>query len=49
MNLNQVNEKNVSLTKRADKLQVNGANITATAETLNGIIYVIDQVLLPPQ
>jgi uncharacterized surface protein with fasciclin (FAS1) repeats len=49
MNLNQVNGKNVSLTKTGDKLQVNGANITATVETSNGIIYVIDKVLLPPQ
>ncbi len=47
MNLNQVNGKNVSLTKNDGKLQVNGANITATVETSNGIIYVIDKVLLP--
>jgi uncharacterized surface protein with fasciclin (FAS1) repeats len=47
MNLNQVNGKNVSLTKTDGKLQVNGANVTATIETSNGIIYVIDNVLLP--
>ena len=47
MNLNQVNGKNVSLTKNGDKLQVNGANVTATVQTSNGIIYVIDSVLLP--
>jgi uncharacterized surface protein with fasciclin (FAS1) repeats len=47
MNLNQVNGKNVSLTKSGDKLQVNGANIIATVETSNGLIYVIDNVLLP--
>jgi uncharacterized surface protein with fasciclin (FAS1) repeats len=47
MNLNQVNGKNVSLKKDGDKLQVNGANVLATVETSNGIIYVIDSVLLP--
>jgi uncharacterized surface protein with fasciclin (FAS1) repeats len=47
MNLNQVNGKNVSLTKNGNQLQVNGANVTATIETSNGIIYVIDTVLLP--
>jgi uncharacterized surface protein with fasciclin (FAS1) repeats len=47
MNLNQVNGKNVSLSKVDDKLQVNGANILATIETSNGIVYVIDNVLLP--
>ena len=46
MNLNQVNGKNVSLTKDGDKLKVNGANILATIPTSNGIIYVTDQVLL---
>jgi uncharacterized surface protein with fasciclin (FAS1) repeats len=47
MNLNQVNGKNVSLTKSDGKLQVNGANVLATIETSNGIIYVIDKVLIP--
>ena len=46
MNLNQVNGKNVSLTKEGDKIKVNGANILATIPTSNGIIYVTDQVLL---
>ena len=47
MNLNQVNGKNVSVTKNEGKLQVNGANIIGTVETSNGIIYVVDKVLLP--
>ena len=47
MSLNQVNGKNVSLTKKDGKLQVNGANVTAAIETSNGIIYVIDTVLIP--
>jgi uncharacterized surface protein with fasciclin (FAS1) repeats len=49
MNLNQVNGKNVSVTKKGGKLQVNGADILATVQTSNGIIYVIDTVLLPAQ
>jgi uncharacterized surface protein with fasciclin (FAS1) repeats len=47
MTLNEVNGKNVTLTKENDKLKVNGANVLATAETSNGVIYVIDQVLIP--
>lgn len=47
MTLNQVNGKNVSVTKADDKLQVNGVDILATVQTSNGIIYVIDTVLLP--
>jgi len=47
MNLNQVNGKNVSLASNDGKLQVNGANVSATVETSNGIIYVIDKVLIP--
>jgi len=47
MNLGQVNGKNVTLTKEGDKMKVNGANILATVQTSNGIIYVIDAVLIP--
>jgi uncharacterized surface protein with fasciclin (FAS1) repeats len=49
MNLNQVNGKNVTLSKEGDKIKVNGNDILATVNTSNGIIYVIDNVLLPPQ
>lgn len=48
MNLNQVNGSNVKLGKVGDKLTVNEANIAGAAPTSNGLIYVIDQVLLPP-
>lgn len=48
MSLNEVNGRNVKLGKTGGKLSVNGANITATIATSNGVIYVIDQVLLPP-
>ena len=47
MSLNQVNGKNVTLKKTDNGLQVNGADIAATIETSNGIIYVIEDVLLP--
>ncbi len=47
MTLNQVNSKNVNLKKSGDKIQVNGANVIATVPASNGIIYVIDGVLLP--
>jgi uncharacterized surface protein with fasciclin (FAS1) repeats len=49
MNLNQVNGKNITLTKEGDKLKVNGNDVLATVNTSNGIIYVIDTVLMPPQ
>ena len=48
MSLNQVNGKNVTITKEGDKTQVNGAAVLGAVQTTNGIIYVIDQVLLPP-
>lgn len=47
MTLNQVNGKNITLTKDGERIQVNGANIIATVPTSNGIIYVLDAVLLP--
>jgi uncharacterized surface protein with fasciclin (FAS1) repeats len=47
MTLNQVNGKNIKLTKNGELIQVNGANIIATISTSNGIIYVLDAVLLP--
>lgn len=47
MKLDQVNGKKVSLTKDGDKILVNGAGIVATVPTSNGVIYVIDKVLLP--
>lgn len=47
MTLNQVNGKNVTLTKDGTALKVNGANVVGTVQTSNGIIYVVDGVLLP--
>jgi len=47
MNLNEVNGKNVTLTKEGDQLLVNGIKVLATVDTANGVIYVIDNVLSP--
>jgi uncharacterized surface protein with fasciclin (FAS1) repeats len=49
MNLNQVNGKNVTLSKEGEKLKVNGNEVLATVNTSNGVIYVIGNVLLPPK
>lgn len=47
MVLNQVNGKNITLGKSGDAVTVNGAKVLGTAPASNGIIYVIDGVLLP--
>lgn len=47
--LGQVNGGNITITKKDGKLIVNGtATIIASIPTSNGIIHVIDGVLLPP-
>jgi uncharacterized surface protein with fasciclin (FAS1) repeats len=48
--LNEVNGQNISIQKAADgKITINGkAHIVATIPASNGIIHVIDEVLLPP-
>ena len=46
--LNQVNGDNVTVGLKDGKFTVNGANVLATIPASNGIIYVIDAVLLPP-
>lgn len=45
---NQVNGDNVTIKKEGDKVTVNGANIIASIPASNGIIHVVDAVLLPP-
>jgi uncharacterized surface protein with fasciclin (FAS1) repeats len=42
-----VTPKKVKITKQGDKTFVNGYEILASIETSNGIIHVIDNVLLP--
>lgn len=50
MTLNQVNLDNVTLKKGADgKITVNGANVLGSVKASNGVVYVIDTVLLPPE
>lgn len=44
----QANGNNISIAVKDGKTMVNGANITASVPVSNGIIYVIDAVLLPP-
>ncbi len=48
--LGQVNGGNIKLTKKGNDVFVNDvAKIVATIPTSNGVIYVIDKVLLPAQ
>lgn len=49
MTLNQVNLDNVTLTKKDGKITVNGANVVGVVKASNGVVYVIDAVLLPPE
>lgn len=47
MRLNQVNGQDVTLGKKDGVMTVNGAKILGAVDASNGIVYVIDQVLLP--
>lgn len=49
MSLNQVNLDNVTLNKKDGKITVNGANVLGIVKASNGVVYVIDAVLLPPE
>jgi len=47
--INQANLKNITITIKDGKMMVNNtANVLATIPASNGIVYVIDAVLLPP-
>ena len=47
--IGQVNGGNITISKKDGKLIINGvANVIATVPASNGIVYVIDAVLLPP-
>jgi len=47
-NIGQVNGKNITISKKDGKIVVNGkANVVASIPASNGIIHVIDEVLLP--
>jgi uncharacterized surface protein with fasciclin (FAS1) repeats len=48
--LGQVNGSNITITKKDGKTIINGnATIVASIPASNGIIHVVDGVLLPPQ
>ncbi len=47
MILNQVNSKNVTLNRNGDEITINGAKVLGEVPASNGIVYVIDKVLLP--
>lgn len=47
---NEVNSQNITISNKDGKIKINGtANIIATVPASNGVIYVIDEVLLPPK
>ena len=46
--LNMVNGDNVTVSVKDGKVMVNGATISASVPASNGIVHVIDAVLLPP-
>ena len=47
--INQANLKNITINMKDGKMMVNqSANVVATLQATNGIVYVIDAVLLPP-
>jgi uncharacterized surface protein with fasciclin (FAS1) repeats len=47
--LNQVNSGNISISKKDGKVMINNtATIIASIPASNGIIHVIDGVLIPP-
>ena len=39
----------VQVKKTGDKVSVDGANILGTIEASNGVVHVVDKVLLPPE
>jgi len=48
--INQANLDDITISKKDNKIMVNGkANVIATIPASNGLIYVIDEVLLPPE
>jgi uncharacterized surface protein with fasciclin (FAS1) repeats len=46
--INQVNLDDVVMGMKDGKYTVNGANIVGTVPASNGVVYVVDAVLLPP-
>lgn len=49
LSFEQVNGQKITITRKEDKIYVNGtAQVVASIPTSNGMIHVIDEVLLPP-
>jgi uncharacterized surface protein with fasciclin (FAS1) repeats len=46
--LGMVNGDNATITVKDGKVQINGANVVASIPASNGIVHVIDAVMLPP-
>lgn len=46
--INMVNLNNVTISNSNGNISINGAKIIATVPAANGMVYVIDNVLLPP-
>lgn len=46
--LNMVNLDNATIANKDGKMTINGINIGAKINTSNGVIYVLDAVMLPP-
>ncbi len=48
--IGQVNSQSITISKQDGRIKINGtANIVGSVRASNGIIYVIDEVLLPPE
>jgi uncharacterized surface protein with fasciclin (FAS1) repeats len=47
--LGMVSGHNATIAKSGEEIKINGAAVKGTVEGTNGIIYIIDQVLLPPK
>jgi uncharacterized surface protein with fasciclin (FAS1) repeats len=47
--LGMVNGDNAKITVKDGKVQINGANIIASVPASNGIVHVLDAVILPPE
>jgi uncharacterized surface protein with fasciclin (FAS1) repeats len=46
--LGQVNGGNVTVSKKDGKIMIGGATIIASVPAANGIVHVVDAVMLPP-
>ena len=49
MTLGMANDGKATIKKDGDKIMINDANVIGSVKASNGMVYVIDKVLLPPQ